>query len=187
MASFGQEEAGYWRYFLSIERDLVSSRRFCEISVRNFESFSDEYAKIVILSSIHFEFIVKTLLKERLPSASLQDIVTIREQLMGLRPGIATMKVPLPSAGIDVSPLTAWRNNKSPDWWTAYTRLKHDYGGNRNRGNQRNAVEALAACMTALLYFLEDDIPNIEPYPIILYYDRPPFLLGYPEPWQKLP
>jgi hypothetical protein len=47
--------------------------------------------------------------------------------------------------GCPIEPLKEWATGKSPDWWSAFTNLKHDRLKNHQEATLKNTVYALAA------------------------------------------
>ena len=53
----------YWSYYLSIERMLEDTRRFVATSDENKNTYSDEFAKIILLSCSEIDSILKIICK----------------------------------------------------------------------------------------------------------------------------
>ena len=65
----------YWQYFLAIEADFAATARYVEICQDNFDTYSVEYAKLLLASSSETDVLCKVLCKELDPDAKLTRMI----------------------------------------------------------------------------------------------------------------
>lgn len=54
--------------------------------------------------------------------------------------------------GPRIKPFSEWATGKSPDWWRAFTKLKHDRLANARESTLKNVILSLAATFVVLAY-----------------------------------
>jgi hypothetical protein len=177
MADLNTNSYFIWRYLLSIENMLVTSRQYCEIATSNHDAYSDEYTKIIILSSIHFEYCAKLLSEEWSPGTDTSNMGKARTFLMSRRSGMSDVAVGVSGTDVRLVPLSDWKSGRSSGWWDAYTDIKHNYGAAIVRGSQINALNAIAGCLVCILYYFEKHRVSLWPHCSILEYDQPPVIV----------
>jgi hypothetical protein len=167
-----------WYYFLSIEKDFIRTLDFVHIHPNNAHSFSNEYAKLLLLIGSEVDVVAKMLCSKEAPTQSAKNIVDYRTILMGRFNGIHTVEIELTKYKLKIQPWLSWGavTPTSPAWWTAHNNVKHERDKNVSDANQENTVHALCGLMALLLYWFKDD-PHLQPYPELLNYDFPAFLV----------
>jgi len=177
-APIESDEYRLWRYWIRLESMMVSSEPFCTIADENLNAFSDEYAKIIILSSVHFETCTKQLVKKWGGGPSdTENMGQIRSFIVKQREGFCSLPLEIFAAGRQVTPLSAWKEGKPAEFWLAYTSIKHSYHTSSKLATQQNAIEALAAGLVTLLYIFEKQPRYRWPHSSLLLYPRSAFLV----------
>lgn len=175
---FHMFERSYWQYYLELEEQLMRTRRYIAFDEVNFNTYSIEYLKLyqavcseidVVGKEIAFQ-IDNSLCQQRNIVLNRWWYVVLPEFGDTLRNGEVTF--------YRTYPLSPWKNfetvksinkkqsvcyvlansAKTPTWWTAYNKVKHqrtsvDKQTNRinfTKANLRNVSSAYAA-----LYLLE--------------------------------
>lgn len=142
----------HWQYYLSIEKMLVKTNQYVTHSLRNQNTYSDEFASIILLSCSEIDSLLKQLcFNEGIKSTgkyyNMMDYSQAikRHTDFGLATGVSTINeddgiVVLPFNNIDPS-----KPYGNVDWWRDYQSIKHDRIKNVAKGNLVNAVNAVAA------------------------------------------
>lgn len=147
----------YWKQFLLMEKELRKTDLYTTISRDNFETYSDNYLKILLQIGSEVDVVAKVLCREINSSSTADTIVGYRSELLTAFPEIE--QVTVRCKDIDIKPWDGWSND-SPVWWKVYNGVKHNrekietYGNlpreNYKFANLENVIKAMAA-----LYLLE--------------------------------
>lgn len=171
----------YWNYFLDLEEQFISTKRFVEFDDSNFAAYSVEYLKLLQAVCSEIDVVAKILAEEydaefkKIENKSIQKWGFYLQQAY---PMIETISVDF-NSDYSVCPWSNWKyerytdkNNalryrlvqgkKTPFWWTAYNKVKHERtshykAGKTNyvRANQKNLIYAFAALFILESLFLE--------------------------------
>lgn len=159
----------YWSYYLSIERMLEDTRRFVAASDENKNTYSDEFAKIILLSCSEIDSILKIICKlkgvEKKDSEYnmkvyvqvLSEIKNIRERAYS--PDLSTY---INEKSLIAYPFKEMDNHEKYgglEWRSAYQALKHNRLESATVGNLYNAVSSVVAhyiLIRILIEFLRD-------------------------------
>lgn len=133
----------------------------------NGQTFSNEFAKLLLLSASEFEVIAKTLCKESGKSISDKaNIIEISKSILTLYPNIINTEIQTPYKIF--KPLSHWGlDNKNPSiiigipWWAEYNKIKHDRLNSFSKANLNNCVKALASLMILELYLSQIVLGNL--------------------------
>lgn len=164
-----------WNYFLSIERDFVNTLEFVELDDANASTFSDAFAKLLLLIGSEVDVVAKMLCESVAPTTKAKNIVDYRDVLTGHFPGIATVEMDIPKFRTSRRPWESWgaSPSASPVWWTAYNDIKHERDKHIPKASQGNVLCALCGLMALLLYLYPED-QDFRTYPQLLDYDLGP-------------
>jgi hypothetical protein len=175
-----------WFYFLSIEKDFVQTLDFVHLHPANAKTFSNEYAKLLLLIGSEVDVVAKMLCRKIAPDKKAGDIDDYRSIIMAQFAGMNTVEIEIPKFNMKVQPWLIWdpKIAKSPDWWRAYNNVKHERDKCFPDANQVNTLYALCGLLSLLLYFYKDE-PHLQPYPEILDYGFPSHIVT--EGGKKLP
>ena len=142
--------ASHWNYFLAIERDLDVLSRYVEFHDDNFKCYSLEIARILLAAGAEADVVCKLLYQ---PGGSKSDgIDAHRKQITTLFPALPTFGVQIPQFGMKLEPWVNWTSAKSPDWWMAYNKIKHERDSHFHLANLLNALNAVAGLFVVVLY-----------------------------------
>ncbi len=167
----------YWDYYLELEDQFISTKRFVEFDDSNFDTFSVEYLKLLQAVCSEIDVVAKMLAEKY--DASFKNIKNVNIQKWGYYLHLAYKNIEEISVSFNtdysVCPWNNWeyetytnkngalryrisKGKETPFWWTAYNKVRHERtshykNGKSNyiRANQKNLVYALAA-----LFILED-------------------------------
>lgn len=145
----------YWSYYLSVEKMLEDTRKYVAVSEENKDTYSDEFAKIILLSCSEIDSILKLICKLRNIQKednqyNMKVYIGVLNEIENIKE-IAYSRYPTTCINEElliVRPFKTMDINKKyggMDWWEAYQSLKHNRLENALKGNLNNAVTAVAA------------------------------------------
>ena len=116
---------------------------------KNGKTFSNEFAKLLLLSASEFEEIAKALCSESGHAVSNKaNITEISKTILYLYPSIINSKI---NTSYQITtPLAEWSvtgPNSGLPWWKAYNKIKHDRTNNFESANLNNCLNVLASLM----------------------------------------
>jgi hypothetical protein len=166
----------YWNYYIELEEQLISTKRFVDFDRSNNKTFSIEYLKLLQATCSEIDVVAKIMAGRIDPSFKLLRNKNIQKWGLVIQnafSNIERMTVRF-NNDYDLAPWNNWAYEKystnegktsyrlingkqTPEWWTAYNKVKHErtsaYGSGQThyvRANLENLIFAMAA-----LYILE--------------------------------
>ena len=125
----------HWEYFLAIESDLENCSRYVEFCYDNYETYSLEFARIIMASGSEFDTIMKLICKSIKPSEKPDNILQYYPILNSKYPNFTLYEMFIPRYKICLQPWKEWSEKKSPYWWSkGYNKIKHE------RNNKKNII-----------------------------------------------
>jgi hypothetical protein len=148
-----------WYYFLSIEKDFVRTLDFVHLCPPNFKSFSNEYAKLLLLAGREVDVVAKLLCDKVKPGAKAENIKDYRDIITAGFQGMHDVEIDIARYSMKLKPWASWDRSvaQSPAWWTAYNNVKHERDKNFPEANQENALNSVCGLLALLLYYLKDE------------------------------
>jgi hypothetical protein len=147
----------HWEYFLAIESDLENCSRFVEFCPDNFNTYSLEFARIIMASGSEFDNVIKLLCKSIAPRKKPNNILKYYPILSSKYPNFTLFKISIPRYNILLQPWKDWSATKSPDWWsTAYNKIKHERDKFFKEANLFNALNAVSGLLCGILYYYKE-------------------------------
>lgn len=149
-----------WNYFLTIEEDFIKTIPFAEPSENNFDTYSTQYAKILLAAASETDTILKRLCKAIDPSCKKRSEQSYREFL------VKEHKVPLYAAktkilqyNLSSAPWESYEFEKpeTPDWWTAYNKVKHHLDEGFKKATLKNALCSICGLFVSILFLSEKE------------------------------
>ena len=169
-----------WYYFRSLASQLRQTEQFVDHSVdangimKNASTYSNEFAKILMLAASEFEVTAKVLCSESgitLPWNA--NIIRITRELINKYPLIGDTSIITPY--LILQPLKNWkiiqisnRNGNIVDkadgiqWWYDYNNVKHDRRQMFYVANLKNCIDATASLMVIELYLSQKTMGNVD-------------------------
>jgi hypothetical protein len=151
----------HWNYFLALEADAIHASRFVEYSPKNYQTFSIEFAHLLMSAAQEVDVLLKQICAKHGDSSEREP--GYRNFFTSKFPKIGEVKVSLSSHGIDFVPFAGWFQSPptTPSWWTANNKIKHERHTEFERANLENILFALSALLISNVYFiLECGNPN---------------------------
>ena len=150
-------------YFLNIESDLVRCARYVDFSEANYKTYSNEFAKIIVLAASEIDSIFRELCKAISPKTKANNILEYRPILLSVFPNFLKCEVDLPRYKIRLAPWTEWEEDSSPSWWgKGFNKLKHERYENFKQANLKNALCSVGSLFLCILhyhqYFCEETV-----------------------------
>jgi hypothetical protein len=166
-----------WYYFLSIEKDFLSTIDFVEVHPANGKTFSNEYAKLLLLIGSEVDVVAKMLCKKEAAQEKADNIDDYRTALTKKFVGLHKVEIELPRYSLRLQPWKTWDPAiaKSPSWWKSYNNVKHERDINYLEANQENTLTALCGLLALLLYLFRD-VDYLQPFPELLNHGFPSYL-----------
>ncbi|MBK7027374.1 MAG: hypothetical protein IPH40_11085 [Polaromonas sp.] len=149
------DSLNHWRYFLALEDDLERAFRFVEFCDENLKTHSLEFSRILMMASAEVEVVAKQLSSRIEPTLSPKNMGECREIITTHFPNLPNSIVNAVNGQMTFHPWSGW-NKGRPDWWQAYTDVKHSRHTKYRDGNLGNAIEAVGGLMVMTIYLYED-------------------------------
>ncbi len=163
----------YWQYFVALESDLAKASRFVEISDDNMETYSVEFARLILSAGSEVDVLAKVL-------SDQHDLIIVPSNIDGYRKAItarfqefAFLSVRIPRYARELKPWREWHDGKNPTWWRAYNDIKHERNVNFKQATLSNALNAVAGVFALVCYICQKELrANLaEPWPELLSLD----------------
>ncbi|MGL4576070.1 MAG: hypothetical protein ACRCV9_14900 [Burkholderiaceae bacterium] len=146
----------FWEYYLHIEADLENCSRYVEFSKDNFDTYSNEFARIIVVACAEIDTILKELCSSISPGSSADNINKYWPIITMQCPKFTGVEIEIARSGLRFQPWLSWAAKKSPDWWgNGYNDIKHDRTNNFKKANLQNALNAVGALFIAVVQFHE--------------------------------
>lgn len=162
----------YWQYYLLLEKDFLSTKRYLEIDEYNAKAYSTEYSKQYQIIGSEIDVFCKELCR-KIDNTFKGD--KIQHYCKAINDNIANFterKIFVKNWGKEIYPWKDWHykvqidkngfsklSSNNPKWWTVYNKVKHQRTTKLSSydnipfykfANQENIINALGA-----LYILE--------------------------------
>lgn len=170
----------YWNYFIDLEEQLISTKRYVDFDKTNDNTFSIEYLKLLQATCSEIDVVAKIIAEYYDSSFAVAENKSIQKWgfvLQNTFKDLNNLSVQF-NNDYDIVPWNNWQYEKyidkkqktryklkgdckTPYWWTAYNKVKHErtsnYGSgqtNYMRANLHNLVSAMAALFLLETMFL---------------------------------
>ena len=165
----------HWRYFLTLDDDLLRASRYVEICEDNLTCHSIELSRVVIMASVESEVVAKQLALRIDAASNPKNMGDCRAILAGHFKSLPTVEIHALNGLITLQPWKAWVDGTRPDWWEAYTNLKHSRHIHFREANLRHALEAVAGLMVLSVFLYEQAAfdGQLNPSPQLFSFGRP--------------
>jgi hypothetical protein len=144
-------DLSHWHYFLAIEEDLLRLSRFIEFSKKNASTFSLENARILMAATQEVDVLLKRICKKHGKPGEKEP--QYRKELSLEIPKLLTIEVSFLLGDIISCPYKAWASGKTPEWWTANNKIKHERHNHYEKASLSCVLDAVAGLFLANLYF----------------------------------
>lgn len=145
----------YWNYYTLLEDKFLDTLNYVELSMANFNTYSNEYIRQMYAIGAEIDTIMKFLC-----GFNQTDYKTMKDYAKYIKrmyPEILTTKL-ITKKGFNYIEMYPYRLEESPlnenanlFWWKAYDNIKHGRVSHKSEGSLKNTLYLLAG-----LYILED-------------------------------
>lgn len=143
----------HWNYFLAIEQDVDNLSRYVEFSQSNFASYSIEIARILMTSTQEIDVLMKQICNHL--GNNSKDEQGYCSFISGQFPKLPSIEVEVARYGLRFKPFCDWASNKTPIWWTANNKVKHQRHTHYNQASLENMLNSVCGLLIANLYYYE--------------------------------
>ena len=152
----------HWEYFLSIEKDLVECTNYVEFTSLNYNTYSIEFAKIIMTSGAEIDVIMKLLCKSIDSSLSPKNITEYYKIINSKYPKFNDFEIELPKYNLCMKPWDNWTDTNSPIWWkNGYNKIKHERDIHFSQANLLNTLNAISGLLCLIIYYYKETQNNI--------------------------
>ena len=138
-------------YYLMLEKKLMTTFNYVELSTSNFSTFSNEYA--LLIQSIGAELDSFFKLYCSFDFNERKNISHYANVILANEPDIVNIELNILSKQLSIKPFESWSLNhpaQSLVWWQSYDNIKHSRTANFTDSSLKNTLYILGA-----LYILE--------------------------------
>ena len=145
-----------------LEDKFIQTTNYVTLEKSNYKTYSNEYAALIQMIGAELDSFFKVYcpgkLSEYKKAVNLKEennpnIIVYRAYILDTYHDIVKQMVEVKSANIQLCPFKAWKDlkdKKQPEWWRAFTSVKHRRVNCRKKANMENTLNILGA-----LYLLE--------------------------------
>jgi hypothetical protein len=144
-------QSQHWNYYMAIEEDVQRLSRYVDFNPSNYATHSIEIARLLMTSCQDLDVILKQLSSHHGHPASNEQ--GYRKYLPTIYPKMVGVTVDILPFDLSFTPFSAWASKKTPDWWTANNKVKHERHSHFAMASIENMLNALAALFIGNIYF----------------------------------
>ena len=168
----------YWQYFIALENDFAATTRFVELADANMQTYSIEYARLLLSAGSEIDVLAKVLCQRHGLVPRPRNIDGYRDAIVSRFPGFATLQVRLPRFSRTLLPWADWSHGSNPSWWRAYNDVKHERNANFAAASLSNTMNSMAGLFTMLCYCCRAQLWSREAQPWPQIFSLDPALSG---------
>ncbi|MDE6025435.1 MAG: hypothetical protein K2G45_08275 [Lachnospiraceae bacterium] len=143
----------YWKQYQLMERDLIQTDDYVSIVKENYDTFSNQYMKLLLVICSEMDSIAEVLCRmreDKVPWGIVNKLNALTEEYPNLKNYRVSTKYPYDIKNI--VPMAKFSGDSASDWWQAYNDIKHrrmetnDAGrSNYTKANLKSVLYAMAA------------------------------------------
>lgn len=160
------QSLNHWNYFLAIESDIDAISRFIEPCDGNYDTYSQELARILLASASEVDVLLKGLCQQIDANSNADSIGCYETVMRNNLPQIFGFNVKVPRWGLQLNPWVNWTQNAPPLWWSACNKVKHHRDTEYHQANLKHTLNSVAALFIINLYYHRDQAENARLLPI---------------------
>jgi hypothetical protein len=146
------ESFPHWNYLLALEEDLDRLSRFVEFTTNNYECYSIELARVLMLASAEVDVVAKQLCVQIAPKSHADSINDYRTIILSAHSAFPTYTLTIPRHGLALRPWSNWLEGENPIWWHAHNNVKHNRHTHFAEANLKNALNAVGALFLMIIH-----------------------------------
>jgi hypothetical protein len=142
---------------MALDHDLAQLSRYVEFDAKNFDCFSLEIARILLVAASECDVVAKQLCEVVEPGCDADNVNVYREVIVRNLPLLPDFEVVIPRYGISFQPWNEWQQPTGvPSWWTANNKVKHERHKHFHQATLKNVLNAVGGLFILLLYLYRD-------------------------------
>ena len=159
----------FWLRYMMMEREFIRLSEYVKIDEINYNTFSNEIIKQILLVNVEFENLLNQIARDlNVQSGTMANYKTMLFETLHWD-SIVNQSVKVLNTDIELVPFCEWSNmGHGVFWWSVYGELKHDMIANYIKGNLKVLLHSLAALYILELYVVkyigdktkDIDVPN---------------------------
>ncbi len=151
----------HWNYYRLLEHDLENCFRYVQPCKEHFDVYSDEFARIILMSSTEIENALKSFALEIKYSPPPKSIFSYFKCVTSVYPRFCEIEIEMARFSLIFKPWDGWSETKAPDWWTyGYNKIKHDKLKHISAPTMIRAIKSLSALEALLLHYYRKLYPD---------------------------
>ena len=152
----------HWSYYLAIEDQLDNSSRYVEFANSNLNTYSIEFARILLSAASEADVVLRQFCKALEPSTKADSINQYQQLICKYCPELIAENVLMSRFGMTLTPWENWNSsNTPPDWWTGNNKVKHHRHTHFTGANLKNAINSVGALHILIVYFYKRLFENV--------------------------
>ena len=145
----------YWGYYLMLEKKLINTFNYVELSTSNYSTFSNEYASLIQSIGAEldsFKLYCSFNFNDRKTISHYANVILQNE------PAIIDIELNVLSKQLSIKPFESWSISlpaKSLSWWQSYDNIKHSRTENFTDSSLKNTRKRSIAFTFQLLLLIQ--------------------------------
>lgn len=153
----------HWNYFLTIEDDISHLSRWIEPTEANFDCYSLEVARLLMVTAAEVDVLAKLVCKKINPASIASSINLYQNEIQAQFPKIHNATVTIPKFGLKLTPWDSWKTVRTPPfWWQDYNKVKHHRSEHFQRATLKNLLNAVAALLLLEILYYQERITDLQ-------------------------
>jgi hypothetical protein len=145
----------FWEYYLDLERQFIDFTKYVPYLEGNENVYSFRLLNLTLAIGAHIDSAFKEMFrfpdfskkypeilkKVKAQKATIRDYLSIGKEYCLSERKVFFKKLPKNEV---VFPFKQFETGASPEWWTTYNKIKHEFSSNFEKSTLKNARDALA-------------------------------------------
>lgn len=119
----------YWRHYIALEKEFRHALQYVALDVDNYNVFSPIFMKLILQIGSEVDIVVKAYCNMLNANFAGENIYEYRKCIHMLDTTFGQTEVNILDLDVIIKPWEIWddlMNKPSPEWWTAYNKVKHE-------------------------------------------------------------
>lgn len=144
----------HWEYYNALEEDVQRLTRFIHFAEANLNTYSIELARLLMASTQEIDVLFKQICAKHGDSSTTEPGYRAFFS-KGDYAKICDIKTVCYRYNLRFTPFAEWKT-KTPRWWTANNKIKHQRGTDFQQASLGNVLTSLSALLIANIYFVNE-------------------------------
>lgn len=152
----------HWNYFLTIEEDISHLSRWIEPAEANFNCYSLEIARLLMVTAAEVDVLAKLVCKKINSESTASSINLYQNEIQAQFPGVHNATVLIPKFGLTLKPWDSWSAARTPPfWWQDYNKVKHHRSDHFHKATLKNLLNAVAALLLLEILYYQEQVSEL--------------------------